>query len=235
MQAFHGPAAPQSEEGAASSQLGTYTDVSTDGVPTISGTTTALEEQHVETPCSTSKPKTRESTPIPVPLPASLFRPGARLADTFVDTQFGSTQESQLSAPSEPEKSDEGNRMTLTAADIERWIDGSSVSGFLPRVPSVPNIPSEPQSQSLPSRISALHSNSKVLSRASVTSAKSSGTPGGEKLLRSSMHAVQELERMMMSHEYLLMIQLAGVSGVCRALVKSLTKLKDSCASESRM
>ena len=65
MQAFQGPAAPQSEEGATSSQLGTYTDVSTDGVPTISGTTTALEEQHGETPRSTSKPQTRESTPIP--------------------------------------------------------------------------------------------------------------------------------------------------------------------------
>lgn len=224
------PYAPHSEEGVSSSQLDSNTDTSTDGGATASGTT-ALEDHDAEALQAAQQPRSRESTPISVPFPQSILRFDARQQDSYQETQFDSTQESQVSQ--ENESTIERNRMNLSAADIERWIDGSGPIHAVPRIPSAPNLLGEGGSHSLPtSRFSALHNGSKP-SRASWTIAKSTSRFGAEKLLRSSIQVLYELENAMLSYEYLLIVQVAGVAGVCRALVKSLTKLVDKCASST--
>jgi hypothetical protein len=185
----------------------------------MDGAATAVEEVHSETPRSTPHQWSRGSTPTP----GAGFNAYARHQESFQETQFDSTQESQLSVEHEGKRE---NEMNLTAADIERWIDGSGTINVLPTTSSASNQTmgdATPLSQSLPiCRFSgAMHP-----SRASWTSCKSNSTCAAEKLLRSSMQALYELEKAMLNHEYVMIVQVAGVPGVCHALVKSLTKLK---------
>ena len=209
----------QMHEDVGSSQLGSNT-VST-------STDTAALEDHPETPRAqpAPMPNSWESTPIAVPVPPAVPRSGEGWGNqlgSYPDTQFDSTQESQLSA--ENESTLDENRMELSAVDIERWIDGSSsIPARVHRVPTNPVL--DAGSHSLQSSLVSARYSTQQRSRASWASAQSNSRFGPEKLLRSSIEALHELERSMLAYENLLIVQLAGVSGVCRALLKSLNKL----------
>ena len=214
--------APMYSEDVASSQLGSNADMSTDNT---------ANEDHPETPQLTQTPNSRESMPIAVPMPPALVRSGVKQQESFPDTQFDSTQESQLSAEIE---STLENRMNLSAVDIERWIEGGSSSSI--SMPArVRKVPSNPVLLDAgPHSLQSSHVSARLReqpSRATWASAHSNSRFGPEKLLRSSIHVMHELESAMLTYDNLLIVQVAGVSGVCRALVKSLTKLTESCAS----